>query len=89
MLHVISAGLQCPELADPENGVVTVTGTTVGATATYSCSDGFALVGAATRICQLSGFWSGAEPFCRGIYYLAGWTRVFGLVVLTSALYMQ
>jgi formylglycine-generating enzyme required for sulfatase activity len=57
--------VDCGTLANPGNGTVTIgDGTTVGGTATYSCSSGFTLVGARTRTCQASGAWSGAAPTC-------------------------
>ena len=54
---------------DPENGTVTVTNTTFASTATYSCNDGYSLVGVTTRTCLASDLWSGDEPTCRGIVY--------------------
>ena len=56
----------CPDLQGPDNGVIQVTGTGYGDTATYSCLPGFALVGGTTRTCQAEGVWSGSEPFCQG-----------------------
>ena len=38
----------------------------VGAVVQYRCETGYTLVGIATRICQLSGQWSGALPRCDG-----------------------
>jgi hypothetical protein len=45
--------------------VSTPSGTTLNATATYGCNDGFNLVGGATRTCQASGSWSGTAPMCQ------------------------
>ena len=58
------AAIQCDRLSDIRNGRVDLTGTSVGSTATYSCNQGFALIGGATRTCQSNGEWSGEEPFC-------------------------
>lgn len=55
----------CPNLPNPANGEVTLTGNTVGSLATYSCDLGFGLVGFSTRICQPTGQWSGEEPTCQ------------------------
>ena len=50
----------------PENGDVTLSGTTFGSEATYECDEGFELVGEATRVCEATGEWSGDEPVCDG-----------------------
>ena len=44
-------------------GVVCYNGTTVGSSAVYSCSDGFALM-EATRVCQSDGRWNCSSPQC-------------------------
>jgi formylglycine-generating enzyme required for sulfatase activity len=57
--------VDCGTLANPGNGTVAIPdGTTLNATATYSCSSGFTLVGGRTRTCQASGAWSGSAPTC-------------------------
>ena len=72
-LHVIgvmpynySIAIQCPALSDPENGAVSITGTGVGDTATYTCNSGYELSGSDTRTCQSNGEWSGSAPTCEG-----------------------
>ena len=55
----------CPDLVDPVNGMVMMTGNSEDDTATYSCDPGFELVGEMTRICQSNSEWSGAPPICR------------------------
>ena len=57
----------CPDLTDPANGMVVMSGTLVGNTATYSCNSGFALVGAQTVTCQANGMWSDPLPTCEPI----------------------
>ena len=60
-----SCMLLCSGLPAPANGSVSIDGgTRFGATATYSCGVDYTLVGAATRICQASGDWSGIAPTC-------------------------
>ena len=55
-------GLDCRSPAAPDKvTVTTASGTTFGETATYSCYDGFDLIGAQ---CQVSGAWSGSTPTC-------------------------
>ena len=49
------------------NGTVTYNTSgalTSGTVATYSCEDGYELVGEETRICLVDGTWTGAEPEC-------------------------
>ena len=41
----------CADPGDPVNGLTTLTGTSVGDTATYTCDEGFELVGSATATC--------------------------------------
>ena len=54
----------CPELPDPLNGAVEVSGLTVGSTASYTCDDGFELSENILRMCEPGGVWSGSEPLC-------------------------
>jgi hypothetical protein len=54
----------CMQLASPANGSLSIMGTGPGSTATYSCTMGFDLIGAPTRMCQADGSWSGPEPTC-------------------------
>ena len=57
--------LDCRSPAAPDKGTATTaSGTTFGETATYSCNDGFDLIGAETSQCQASGAWSGSTPTC-------------------------
>ena len=58
--------MTCPELYDPDNGRVMITGSTYGSVAIYSCEPGYELVGDETRSCEEDGTWSGDEPTCEG-----------------------
>ena len=58
-------GITCPDLEDPSDGTVSVTGQFVGSAATYSCNEGFQLQGAVLRICQITGEWSPQAPVCK------------------------
>ena len=57
----------CPSLPDIPNGSVTESGFTTGDTATYSCDEGFELVGESTRECSSDSTWSGEAPVCRSL----------------------
>ena len=59
--------MNCGGLNGPENGGVDVSNTIFDSTATYSCNDGYNLVGDTTRTCLASGSWSGDDPTCEGI----------------------
>ena len=59
----------CPDLMNPPNGEVVVTGNSVGDNATFSCNSGHVLVGAASVItCQDDGQWSGPPCVCKIIF---------------------
>ena len=52
-----------PPTADP-NGTVDALTTTIGSVATYTCNDGYDLVGNTTLTCQADGTWGGTAPTC-------------------------
>jgi hypothetical protein len=56
--------VNCGALTNPANGAVNAPTTTYGSSATYSCTNGYGLVGPTTRSCQANGTWSGATPMC-------------------------
>ena len=65
--HSSSVVISCPTngiIVSPDNGGVSVGGVTFGSVATYSCDDGFTLMGTATRTCTSDGTWSGDNPTC-------------------------
>lgn len=56
---------ECERLTNPEHGQAMPNSTVqFMGSATYSCEDGFQLLGDKTRICQSDGSWSGREPNC-------------------------
>ena len=55
----------CPDLENPLNGVLNQSGVSDGDTATYSCSDGYELVGAKVLHCQNDGTWNNSPPVCK------------------------
>jgi len=55
----------CGNLNDPTHGTVWQTnGTTFGQTASYNCSEGYALNGTEFRTCNASGLWTLESPTC-------------------------
>ena len=64
LIHMHTGITECPQLQNPANGQVSVSGTTVGSTATYTCNSGFVIEGESTRQCLGSGQWSGQAPTC-------------------------
>ena len=58
--------LQCPILSNPLNGVVSFDERTVFSLATYSCNEGFFLIGPNVRECKSTGEWSVEIPVCQG-----------------------
>ena len=63
-LSCIRPERECPELPDPPNGQVSLTGRHFQDSAVYSCDEGFTLVGVRSHTCQASGRWSGRAPEC-------------------------
>ena len=62
---VYSLGINCSQLDNPMNGLVQVSGTTIGSRADYKCNSGFKLEGVAWRRCQDNGEWTGEAPVCK------------------------
>ena len=54
----------CGDLLNPTNGQVLINGTTEGSIATYSCTNGYHVVGNTSRACQSDRQWSGNAPTC-------------------------
>ena len=55
----------CPSLENITNGVVSVSGDSVGDTAHYTCVSGFYLNGASVVNCQINGRWDKPPPTCQ------------------------
>ena len=60
-LSCIRAERECGEQADPQHGQVVVAGRNYQDTASFTCNQGYTLVGLSQLSCQASGRWSG-EP---------------------------
>ena len=61
-----NAAKDCGTLEAPGNGAVSVTKSTLGGTATYSCKTGYLRSGDEVRTCQATGRWSGTSASCQG-----------------------
>ena len=55
----------CPELTNPDNGQVDLSGMNIGSLANYSCNSGYNLTGSELRMCMADGSWSGQDPVCQ------------------------
>ena len=65
-----SSGIDCNTLPSPLFGSVMFNpGTDFGSVATYSCTSGYDLTGDMTRMCEVTGAWSGEAPTCTSEYY--------------------
>ena len=56
--------VDCGLPGDPPHGSVSLTSTTLGSVATYSCATGYTLAGTSKRICQADGAWGATAPTC-------------------------
>ena len=58
--------VMCPELISPVNGMVTMPSRIFNSVATYSCNEGYVLIGNAARTCQDNAMWTGSSDVsCR------------------------
>ena len=65
---MITAEVTCPELDNPEDGIVDIQDNTPGGAAVYRCNPGLSLIGSSLRLCNEDGTWAGVPPTCRGEY---------------------
>ena len=54
----------CRDLTNPDNGMASMEGNSVGDTATYTCNAGYELMGAEMVTCENTGEWSADPPVC-------------------------
>lgn len=64
--------IDCGELSPPVNGFIKYKESVFESIATYSCKQGYDLVGDVMRLCDGSGLWSGSTPVCEGTTTLHG-----------------
>ena len=66
-IYLFYTAVDCGDLSDPLNGVVTYASTTfTTGLAIYECNENYTLNGNLSRICQADGSWSGVSPVCDG-----------------------
>ena len=71
--HTANNGtVTCPILLQSslQNGMIELSTTTVGSTASYSCFLGYQLDRPPTRQCQSDGTWTGNDPVCNREWWL-------------------
>ena len=68
ILKLFFSGIVCGKLTAPLYGYVKITGYNYGHKATYSCGDGYILVGTAVRLCSGYGDWNEKAPICKREY---------------------
>ena len=64
VLSVYTAVL-CPDLNNLPNGTLTVMGLSVGDATSFTCDDGYELIGSMNVTCTSDGTWSDEPPMCR------------------------
>ena len=64
VIYYTCTDIDCGPLGHPDNGRMSLSGTTYNSVATYSCDSGYGLIGNNTRTCLGTGNWSGEEPTC-------------------------
>ena len=69
--NIIFTLLDCPVLQQPDYGSISfvLNNPKHGNTVSFSCNDGYNLLGSAERTCMPNGEWSGASATCQGKYY--------------------
>ena len=66
MSQYLPTAAYCLNHTDFKNGRVLLSGVSVGDTATFTCNDGYELVGDSSLICLSDGSWDSSPPVCQG-----------------------
>jgi len=65
-ISFVIAAVDCGQLTAPVNGTRFGTKTFFPNSMTFSCDEGFDLIGSSRRTCQSNGTWSGSSTTCKG-----------------------
>ena len=61
---IFTTSVQCPDLTNPDSGIVSIETDGLTSHAKYTCVDQYKLVGVAMRTCKTDGSWEYEEPLC-------------------------
>ncbi|XP_076811797.1 uncharacterized protein LOC143458809 [Clavelina lepadiformis] len=68
--------ISCHDLSPPTNGLIDCADDSFyGSTCSFSCDEGYALIGAKSAICQLNSTWSKRLPYCERITCSPGFSN--------------
>lgn len=74
---LLTATTSCPSLEAPAYGSKFGSKYLVGHEVHFTCSQGYHLVGSATRVCQDNGTWTGISAVCKGEFFFPDFTSLF------------
>ena len=67
LIHMAKFLALCPDLTPPSNGAVDQSGNSAGDTGTFTCDEGYQLVGAPVLMCLDTGMWNDTSPVCTAL----------------------
>ena len=66
-MYSVPLAIDCGDPGTPANGQRSLSGTTPGYVAIYTCDVGYTMQGSTSITCQYNGQWSGSVPQCNGM----------------------
>ena len=82
---LVFAIVLCPNLTDPVDGRVHLSGVAVGDTASFICASGYELIGHPLLTCLSDGDWDSSPPICQSMtkqaYYLLLLIIMSGIII--------
>ena len=84
--------VQCPILEEPQSGRLTQTSDGRTTVATFTCLDGYTLIGNNVLACLSDSSWNATEPICGNIYSLKlnmifNYTHIYNICTYTNVNY--
>ena len=64
LIHSCYLTVACPNLSNPDSGIVSLSTTGLVTTATYTCASGYSLTSDGTLQCKVDGTWDVTPPMC-------------------------